>query len=274
MVEAEFGVGVNDPRLVWSIGNLALAESSINQSLGNTPFSHKRTVYPQSQFLLTRAISELPNIGRTAIDRAVDLLKPFLVWNAATVKERSAMLTRLAQNVWDISAAEETASQSGPQEASRTSSVPGQSEAARQADAGAALERILEIQVTTIPSGIVTSLMRHHAETKSTDHFSFSGLRAAIACLYARPEGATQAEANRAAEELGSPQKGYFNMLRQAKNWGHDVVVWDDQARGRVYKLIYNPRHSGPGDIDPPTTWTEMNVPRVPPSVQPIPWGE
>jgi hypothetical protein len=144
----------------------------------------------------------------------------------------------------------------------------------RPADAETALEAISDIQVATQPSAMVTSLMRHHAGTKSKDHFGFSGLRAAIACLYARPEGATQAEANRAAEELGSPQKGYFNMLRQAKSWGHGVVVWDDQARGRVYKLIYNARHSGPGDVDPPTTWAEMNVPRVPPSVHPIPWGE
>ena len=58
LVKAEFGAGADDPTRVWSVGNLALAESAINQSLGNRPFSHKRTIYPQSQFLLTRAISE------------------------------------------------------------------------------------------------------------------------------------------------------------------------------------------------------------------------
>jgi len=123
-------------------------------------------------------------------------------------------------------------------------------------------------------SKLVTPAMRQHVAGRTHDHCGFSGYRAAIACLYARPEGASQDEVNEAAAALGSTQKGYFNMLRQAKNWGHGVVVWDDQTRGRVYKLIYNPRHSGPGDIDPPTTWTEMNVPRVPPSVHPIPWGE
>ena len=48
LVKAEFGPGADDPTRVWSVGNLALAESAINQSLGNRPFSHKRTIYPQT----------------------------------------------------------------------------------------------------------------------------------------------------------------------------------------------------------------------------------
>jgi hypothetical protein len=139
LIEAEFGSGATDAGLVWSIGNLALAESSINQSLGNTPFSHKGTVYPQSQFRLTRAISERPNIGRTAIDRAVDSLEPFDAWNAVAVRKRAEMLTRIAQEVWDVAPVGEAAGQSEPprsrEEESETTtiSVPTQSKPALSA---------------------------------------------------------------------------------------------------------------------------------------------
>lgn|SRR5262249_51667265 len=119
---------------------------------------------------------------------------------------------------------------------------------------------------------IITPQMRHHAAVRTHDHFGFSGYRAAIARLFARPEGATQAEANEAARWLGSPQSGYFNMLRQAKNkWKHDVVVWNDPAReGKVYKLIFNPNHRAPYSIHPPPDWREMNVPKAPPGVRSI----
>jgi hypothetical protein len=67
---------------------------------------------------------------------------------------------------------------------------------------------------------VVTPQMLHHATTRAHDHFGFTGKRAAIACLYARPGGATQDEVNRAATGLDSPQEGWFNMLHQAKKWG------------------------------------------------------
>jgi addiction module RelB/DinJ family antitoxin len=120
----------------------------------------------------------------------------------------------------------------------------------------------------------VTAQMRHHVAFGTHDHFGFSGYRAAIACLYARSEGAAQSEVNKAARELGSGQSGYFNMLRQAKNkWKHDVVVWDDPARGgKVYKLIFNPNHHAPSSVDAPPDWREMNVPKAPPGVRPTPY--
>ena len=119
--------------------------------------------------------------------------------------------------------------------------------------------------------GKVTAQMRHYVEFGTHDHFGFSGYRAAIACLYARSEGATQAEVNEAAMELGSGQSGYFNMLRQAKNkWKHDVVVWDDPVRsGRVYKLIFNPNDDAPSSVDAPPNWEEMNIPKAPLEVRP-----
>jgi addiction module RelB/DinJ family antitoxin len=123
-------------------------------------------------------------------------------------------------------------------------------------------------------SNIVTPQMRQHAISKTHDHFGFSGYRAAIACLYARPEGATQAEANQAAHGLDSTQSGYFNMLRQARNkWKHDVVVWEDPKRGgRVYKLVFNPNHSAPRAVDPPSNWRAMNVAATPLGAKPKPY--
>jgi addiction module RelB/DinJ family antitoxin len=116
---------------------------------------------------------------------------------------------------------------------------------------------------------LVTTQMREHATCRTHDHFGFSGYRAAIACLYARPEGAAQAEVNQAAWQLGSNQSGFFNMLRQAKNtWKHEVCFWNDPTRGRVYKLIFNPNHNAPRAVDPPSNWRDMNVPTTPPGVK------
>jgi hypothetical protein len=113
-VRAEFGLGADDRTLIWSIGNLALAEAAINHSLGNKPFSAdhdaypklrplKSVVYPQSQYLLTRAISLKVEIGKnSAIDRAMSSFAPFLKWNADAIRQRAVQLTRLALRVWDL----------------------------------------------------------------------------------------------------------------------------------------------------------------------------
>ena len=53
---AEFGDG-DLPELARRLGNLVLAEDSINRSLGNRPYSSKRSAYAGSQFLLTRALN-------------------------------------------------------------------------------------------------------------------------------------------------------------------------------------------------------------------------
>jgi DNA-damage-inducible protein J len=122
-------------------------------------------------------------------------------------------------------------------------------------------------------SSITTSEMRHHAIGRTYDHFGFLGFRAAIAQLYARPEGATQKEANQAARALGSRQVGYINMLHVAKKWGHGVISWNDTSRGgKVHKLLYNPGHSARSKLDPPANWEEMNVPKTPPGVTPTPF--
>jgi addiction module RelB/DinJ family antitoxin len=120
---------------------------------------------------------------------------------------------------------------------------------------------------------IVTAEMRYHAGARTQNYFGFRGFRAAISHLYAAPQGATQAKVNEAAAALGSPQKNYLNMLSQARKWGHEVIFWSDPARGGlVYKLIYNPDHSAPGSVEPPSNWHEMNAPELPPGVTPRPY--
>jgi hypothetical protein len=113
-VRTEFGDGVDDHRVIWSIGNLALAEAAINHSLGRKPYAAalglysdkrplKAEVYPNSQYLLTRSISKKVEIGRnTAIDRAVSDFEPFLSWNNKEVSRRTEMLTKLAIKVWQV----------------------------------------------------------------------------------------------------------------------------------------------------------------------------
>jgi len=100
----QFGDGATNATIQWAIGNLALAESSINGSLGNKSFSKKKGVYPQSQFLLTRTISGNIKVGKnTAINRAIDKLLPFEEWHIAEVQKRSEMLATLASKVWGVS---------------------------------------------------------------------------------------------------------------------------------------------------------------------------
>jgi hypothetical protein len=106
-VRAEFGEGADSPTLLWSIGNLTLAEKSINTSLGRRPFSYKRTIYPKSQYLLTRVLGEKPDIGQTAIDRAVATMKPFETWSRADIMQRTEWLSNLAAEIWSIPAAKD-----------------------------------------------------------------------------------------------------------------------------------------------------------------------
>jgi addiction module RelB/DinJ family antitoxin len=119
-------------------------------------------------------------------------------------------------------------------------------------------------------SKLVTPAMRQHVAGRTHDHFGFSGYRAAIACLYARPEGASQDEVNEAAAALGSTQKGYFNMLRQAQRWGHRVLTWDDATRGTVYKLVYEPSHVAPRAVAAPSNWAQIN--QTPPGITSHKW--
>jgi Protein of unknown function (DUF1524) len=98
----EFGQCSN-PAIAGRLGNLVLAEKSINASLGNRAYSEKKTVYPQSQLLLTRALAERPKVGtNTKIDAAVASLEPYSTWNESRVGDRQKQLTRLACVVWGV----------------------------------------------------------------------------------------------------------------------------------------------------------------------------
>jgi hypothetical protein len=100
--KAEFG-DTKDPRIASRLGNLVLAEKSINASLGNRPFSEKRPVYVQSQLLLTRALAERPKVGtNTKIDAAVAGLEPDEMWNEAAIGKRQDALANLAGEAWNM----------------------------------------------------------------------------------------------------------------------------------------------------------------------------
>ena len=98
----EFGA-YEDSEVADRLGNLVLVEKSINASLGNRPYSQKRSVYLQSQLLLTRALAERPRVGKsTKIDLAVVDLEPYEEWNEPAVVARQAVLTKLARSVWAV----------------------------------------------------------------------------------------------------------------------------------------------------------------------------
>jgi len=100
--QAEFGES-RDPEIASRLGNLVLVERSINASLGNRPYSHKRDVYPKSKLLLTRCLAKSPQIGRnTRIDAAVAGLEQFPEWNGEAVDRRQQMLRRLACEAWNV----------------------------------------------------------------------------------------------------------------------------------------------------------------------------
>lgn len=100
--KAEFG-SFTDPAIAQRLGNLVLVEKSINASLGNRPYSYKRTVYPKSKHLLTRSLAESQRVGRDGrIDRAVAGFTAFPEWNEKSVEQREAELAALARRTWDV----------------------------------------------------------------------------------------------------------------------------------------------------------------------------
>ncbi len=114
-------------------------------------------------------------------------------------------------------------------------------------------------------TAITNEMMAYWSGQRERDCFGFKGRRACMACLYSRPEGASQKEVTEIAEILGGPQKGYYNMLKQALKWNHEVVSWYDDSRGgKIFKLIYNPTHSSSTQTEPSYDYREMNEIRAP----------
>jgi hypothetical protein len=87
------------------LGNLTLLEKTINTSISNGPFSSKREGYRQSQFLLTKSIVSVPQVGvNTQLNRAVSDLISFDNWNSESIEQRQDMLSGLARKVWQMPA--------------------------------------------------------------------------------------------------------------------------------------------------------------------------
>jgi hypothetical protein len=85
------------------LGNLVLAEETMNCSLGNMPFSEKQPVYTNPKFLLTRLLTGKLKVGKdTAVNRAIDDLPSFSKWSSAAIQERQNALTALACKVWEM----------------------------------------------------------------------------------------------------------------------------------------------------------------------------
>ncbi len=85
------------------LGNLTLLEKTINTSISNGSYSSKTNGYKQSTFLLTKSMVEKPKVGKdTSLNRAVEDLQEFKVWDSKAIEARQKMLTKLARQVWDM----------------------------------------------------------------------------------------------------------------------------------------------------------------------------
>ncbi len=94
---------IND--FINALGNLTLVEKTINCSIGNGLFEHKKSAYSQSNFLITKTLAEEINVGvNTAVNRVVQKLLTFNTWNSNDIDQRQEMLTQLAKEVWDMPA--------------------------------------------------------------------------------------------------------------------------------------------------------------------------
>ncbi len=100
---AEFDKPDQADDYISRLGNLALAEDTINCSLGNIPFSKKQPVYTNSKFLLTRLLTGKLKVGKnTAVNRAVEDLPTFQKWTSTSIQERQEALATLARKVWEM----------------------------------------------------------------------------------------------------------------------------------------------------------------------------
>ncbi len=70
---------------VYRLGNLTLLEATLNRAVGNKPFSEKRSVYAQSQFQITREITEQNE-----------------EWTVERLAERQRRMARLATGIWRL----------------------------------------------------------------------------------------------------------------------------------------------------------------------------
>lgn len=92
-------------RYIGKLGNSTLLERTINTSVSNGIYEAKKPGYNQSKFLLTKSLVERPHIGiDTQLNRAVEDLAEFPIWNSTAIDQRQHMLGILARRVWAMPA--------------------------------------------------------------------------------------------------------------------------------------------------------------------------
>jgi len=85
------------------IGNLALLERPINESIKRDFFDKKKLEYLKSKFYLTHSISKIETVGvDTSINRANEQLKSFDVWDKDSIDARSKMLLDISKLIWKV----------------------------------------------------------------------------------------------------------------------------------------------------------------------------
>lgn len=71
--------------LTWRLGNLALLESDLNQSISNLPYSEKCKTYKRSEFFSTKSLpASYPS------------------WGESSINERTTFLVRYIDKIWGI----------------------------------------------------------------------------------------------------------------------------------------------------------------------------
>ncbi|MFP4296960.1 MAG: DUF262 domain-containing protein [Spirulinaceae cyanobacterium] len=103
-IEHILPISAGDP-YAKKIGNLTLLEKTINSSIADKDFSHKKLGYQESQILLTRSLSQVPNVGHnTQLNRAIKQLGLFNFeqWNHETIEQRQMILVDIAMKVWGM----------------------------------------------------------------------------------------------------------------------------------------------------------------------------
>ncbi len=98
---AEFGAQDLESGIQQRLGNLAFLEKTVNQLLGNKPYSKKASVYAQSLFLLVKCQAAKPQFGvADQITKAISLVPSFPNWNRQAIEDRQKYLAGLARQVW------------------------------------------------------------------------------------------------------------------------------------------------------------------------------
>nr|WP_246594241.1 DUF262 domain-containing protein [Evansella tamaricis] len=102
-VKVAFDKGEEYQDYVKKLGNLTLLEKSINSSISNGAYDHKRNEYEKSSFMITKAISSIPQVGvNTKINRAGIGLRTYDEWNSISIEDRQKLLVELSLKAWDM----------------------------------------------------------------------------------------------------------------------------------------------------------------------------